>query len=83
MHLFFAQIYELHKYGQYKMHGIVINVLTNVNQTQSILPLLQHDNATICVFFNWHLISNHLIYQKNSSKYGDCQSTRFNQNDII
>jgi hypothetical protein len=32
------------------MHGIVISDPTNVDQTQSILPHLQHDGAT-CVFF--------------------------------
>jgi hypothetical protein len=39
----FAQIYKLQGYG----HGNVINALTNVDQTQSILP---HDGAIICVF---------------------------------
>jgi len=34
----FVQIYELYGYGQYKMHGSFINVLANVNQTQSIWP---------------------------------------------
>jgi hypothetical protein len=33
------------------MHGNVINVLPNVDQTQSILPCLPYDGATICVFF--------------------------------
>jgi hypothetical protein len=37
------------------MHGSVINVPTNVDQTQSILPHLSHDGATIGVFFNQHL----------------------------
>ncbi len=32
------------------MHGIVINVPTNVDQIQSIFPHLPRDNATICVF---------------------------------
>ncbi len=32
------------------MHGSVINVPTNVNQTQSILSHLPHDGTTICVF---------------------------------
>jgi hypothetical protein len=31
--LVFAQIYNLHGYGQYKMKGGVINVATNINQT--------------------------------------------------
>jgi hypothetical protein len=46
----FAQIYKLQGYGQYKMHGSVINVPTNVDQIQSILPHLPHDGATIGVF---------------------------------
>jgi hypothetical protein len=37
------------------MHGNVINVLANVNQTQSILPCLPHDDVTIKVFFKQHL----------------------------
>jgi hypothetical protein len=32
------------------MHGNVINVPANVDQTKSILPHLSHDGATICVF---------------------------------
>jgi hypothetical protein len=31
--LYFAQIYEFHGYGQYKMKGVIINVPTNINQT--------------------------------------------------
>jgi len=33
------------------MHGNVINVLANVDRTQSILPLVPHDGVTISVFF--------------------------------
>jgi hypothetical protein len=33
------------------MHGYVINVLANVDRTQSILPRLPHDGVTIGVFF--------------------------------
>jgi len=46
----FAQIYKLQGYGQYNMHGSVINVPENVDQIQSILPHLSHDGATIRVF---------------------------------
>jgi hypothetical protein len=46
----FAQIYKLQGYGQYNMHGNVINVFINVSQTQSILSCLPPDNATIGVF---------------------------------
>jgi hypothetical protein len=48
--LFFVQIYKLYGYGQYKIHGSVINVLANVNQIQSILPCLPNDDASIDVF---------------------------------
>jgi hypothetical protein len=33
------------------MHGNVINVPINVDQTQSILPHLAHDGVIISVFF--------------------------------
>jgi hypothetical protein len=39
-HFTFVQIYKLQRYGQYKMHGIVINVPANVDQIQSILSHL-------------------------------------------
>ncbi len=51
-HLALVQIYKLQEHGQYKMHGNVINVSTNVDQTQSILP---PDGATICMFIKRHL----------------------------
>jgi len=50
-HFAFAQIYKLQGYGQYKMHGSVINVPANVDQTQSILSHLPHDGVTIYVLF--------------------------------
>jgi hypothetical protein len=49
---------KLYGYRQYKMHGNVINVLANVDQTQSILS---RDETTICVFFKCILSTNHLI----------------------
>jgi hypothetical protein len=39
----FVQIYKLYGYGQYTIHGSVINVFANVNQIQSILPHLLND----------------------------------------
>jgi len=49
--VFLTQIYKLYKYGQYRMmHGNVINVNANVNEIQSILPCLPHDDAIIGVF---------------------------------
>jgi hypothetical protein len=48
--LVFAQIKKFQGYGQYKLHGSVINVRANVDQIQSILLRLLHDNAIIGVF---------------------------------
>ncbi len=33
------------------MHGSVINVFAHVNETQSILPCLPHNDAIISLFF--------------------------------
>ena len=35
--LVFAQIYKIHGYDQYTIHGSMINVSSNINKTQSIL----------------------------------------------
>jgi hypothetical protein len=45
--LAFVQIWQLQGYGQYNIKGNIINVLTNVHFTQSILPHLPHDEVTI------------------------------------
>ena len=47
--LVFAQIYKIH--CQYTMHGSIINVLSNINEIQSILLQLPHDDLTIGKFF--------------------------------
>ena len=46
-HLAFAQIHKLHNYGQYKLHGSIINVPANIDQIQSLLPRLPEDQSTI------------------------------------
>jgi hypothetical protein len=45
--LAFAQIWQLQGHGQYIIKRSIINVPTNVNFTQSILPYLPHNDATI------------------------------------
>ena len=45
----FAQIYKLHNYGQYKLHGSVINVSSNLDKVQFILPRLLENDTTIGV----------------------------------
>jgi hypothetical protein len=45
--LTFAQIWQLQSYGQYNIKRSIINVSSNINSTQSILPHLLHDETTI------------------------------------
>jgi hypothetical protein len=47
------------------MHGSVINVPANVDQTQSILPRLPHGGATIGVFLKWCLEYKSLYMSNN------------------
>jgi hypothetical protein len=49
LYFVFAQMYKINECGKYKMYGS-INVLTNVNQTQSIIPHALYDDVTIGVF---------------------------------
>ena len=53
--LAFAQIHKLHNYGQYKLHGSIINVHANIDQTQSLLPRLSEDESTIGILLKRHL----------------------------
>ena len=50
--LAFAQIHKLHNYGQYKLYGSIINVLANIDQTQSLLPRLPEDESMIRILLN-------------------------------
>jgi hypothetical protein len=47
LRLTFAKIWQLQGYGQYDIKGSIINVPSNINYTQSILPRIPHDEATI------------------------------------
>jgi hypothetical protein len=49
-HLVFAQNYQLWGYGQYGMHGSIVNVPTNFNLIQDILPWMPYDDSSIFVF---------------------------------
>jgi hypothetical protein len=51
----FAQIWQVEGYGQYKIRGNIINVPTNVNITQSILPRMPNDEATIGIILKRRL----------------------------
>jgi hypothetical protein len=39
-HLTFMQLFQLKGYRQYGMHGIIVNVPTNLDLVQTILPRL-------------------------------------------
>lgn len=53
--LAFAQIHRLYNYGQYKLHGSIVNVPANIDLTQSILPRLPEDGTTIGVLLKRRL----------------------------
>jgi hypothetical protein len=50
-HLVFAQNFQLWGYGQYGMHGSIVNVPTNLNLIQNILPRLPYDDSSILFYF--------------------------------
>ncbi len=72
LHFVFAQMYKINECEKYHMHGSIINVPTNVNQTQSIISHVLYDDVTICVFLKCQVES------KIFPKYGDYCSMRFN-----
>ncbi len=51
----FTQIWQVEGYGQYKIWIIIINVPTNVYITQSILPCMPNDEATIGIILKHRL----------------------------
>jgi hypothetical protein len=51
----FAQIWQVEGYDQYNIWGSIINVQANVNKTQSILPHVLDDEATIGIILKHRL----------------------------
>lgn len=49
-HLVCAQNFQLLGYGQYGMHGSIVNVPTNFNLIQNILPWMSYDDFSIFDF---------------------------------
>jgi hypothetical protein len=43
-HLTFAQIFQLKGYGQYGLHANIVNVPTNLNLDQYVLPKMPHND---------------------------------------
>jgi len=82
-HFAFVLTYKLHSNGQYRMHGSVINVFGNVNQTQFILSYISYDKTTIGMLFKWYLEYNHPYVRTCSFKHSDVHFMMFDQNAII
>jgi hypothetical protein len=47
--------FQLQSYGQYGMHGSIVNVPTNLNIMQNILPRMPYDDSLIVIFFKGKL----------------------------
>jgi hypothetical protein len=45
-----AQVFQLQSYGQYGMHGSIVNVPRNFNLMQNILSRMPYDDFSIVVF---------------------------------
>jgi hypothetical protein len=48
----FTQIFQLQGYEQYGMSGNIVNVPTNLNLMQDILPRMSYDDFSIAMFLN-------------------------------
>jgi hypothetical protein len=46
----FAQLFQLQGYEQYGMCGNIVNVPTNFNLMQNILPRMSYDDFSIAIF---------------------------------
>ncbi len=46
----FTQIFQLKRFGQYGMHGNIVNFPTNLDLVQIILPWLLYDDSSIAIF---------------------------------
>jgi hypothetical protein len=69
--LVFAQIYQLKGYGQYGMRGSIVNVPTNLDLVQNILPRLPHDSSTI------------IVYLKRKLEYKSIYMSRFVHPNVV
>jgi hypothetical protein len=59
-HLTFTQIFQLQRYGQYGLHGSIVNVPTNLIIIQTILLQMPHENYSISVFLKYIYIQIYL-----------------------
>jgi len=42
--------FQLQKYGQYGMHGSIIDVPTNLRLIQNVMPQMPYDDSSISIF---------------------------------
>jgi hypothetical protein len=56
--LTFAQMFQLEGHGQYGSHGSIVNVLTNLNTTQTFLPCMPYEDHSFFVFLKNKLNTN-------------------------
>jgi len=49
-HVYLTQIFQLQGYGQYGFHGSIVNVPTNLNIIQIVLPWMPHEVDSILFF---------------------------------
>lgn len=46
LQLTFAWIFQLHGYGQYGIHGNIVNVPTNLNLIQNVVSQMSYDDSS-------------------------------------
>jgi hypothetical protein len=75
--LTFAQMFQLQRHGQYGLHGSIVNVLTNLNIIQTILPCMPYEDHIIFVFFK------KIIEYKSIYMFWLCLTKHSNKNITI
>jgi hypothetical protein len=68
-HLTFAQFFQLKGYGQYGLHGNIVNVPTNLDLVESILPRMPHNDFTTVYFKTKNKIQINSYVKLCSTKY--------------
>ncbi len=58
----FAQIFWLQGYEQYRIHESVVNVPTNLNLVQNVLPHMPYDDLSIIMLLKRKLKYNQYIW---------------------
>jgi hypothetical protein len=64
-HLPFAQIRKLYNFGQFKLHGSIINMPANIDKTQLLFSHLPEDGTSIGILFKHSLEYKTLYTSRN------------------